>query len=59
MEPVMQLKLVATARDDPDEVNLSGEYTVEGRQNRQDHSDPISLTNVEASRIILSNLIYI
>ena len=24
MEPVMQLKLVATARDDPDEVNLSG-----------------------------------
>ena len=55
----MQLKLVATARDDPDEVNLSGEYRVEGRQNRQDHSDPISLTNVAASRIILSNLIYI
>mmetsp|Transcript_17293 Transcript_17293/g.18034 ORF Transcript_17293/g.18034 Transcript_17293/m.18034 type:complete len:676 (+) Transcript_17293:55-2082(+) len=24
MEPVMQLKLVATAKDDPDEVNLSG-----------------------------------
>lgn len=24
MEPVMQLKLVATSRDDPDEVNLSG-----------------------------------
>ena len=24
MEPVMQLKLVATASDDPDEVNLSG-----------------------------------
>lgn len=24
MEPVMQLKLVATARDDPDDVNLSG-----------------------------------
>jgi dynein intermediate chain 1 len=24
MEPVMQLKLVSTARDDPDEVNLSG-----------------------------------
>ena len=24
MEPVMQLKLMATARDDPDEVNMSG-----------------------------------
>lgn len=25
MEPVMQLKLMAAARDDPDDVNMSGE----------------------------------
>ena len=25
MEPVMQLKLMASARDDPDDVNMSGE----------------------------------
>jgi uncharacterized protein YycO len=26
MEPVMQLKLMAAARDDPDDVNMSGEF---------------------------------
>jgi hypothetical protein len=26
MEPVMQLKLMAAARDDPDDVNISGEF---------------------------------